>query len=315
MKIASLIDQLRSHRASLHRASVAALVVVLAGLVALSACSVSVDSGGGSLIIGQITKGPVANARVNIYLLGDNGERGQRIAGPFITNLMGGWRGTLPESLSGFPDLELDGPFEVVATGGNFTDEVSRRFVTLLATDEISGIMSSRHQQQVSTTPLTHAMLLMVKERLASGNNGAKVEVARSVVAAQLAFGFDVTTVFPFIVTSSRTSVPIAEMTYTALLGGLSHLLEYPALTGFNVLPLFQRYEALISDLSDGRLNGLDAKGVAIVIPTGVGSETLNWPALDVLGITPWISATRAYVLIEGTIQDVVIDDFLQASF
>lgn len=230
---------------------------------------------------GNVSKGPVAGASVEVRKLGANGAIGAPVAGPFTTNSTGGWTGQIAAGNSG--------PYVLVATGGSYVDEATGSTVTLDAGQALYGILQGTSAQ---VTPLTQTTFEAV-QALTAGGTSLATAIDRATSSATTAFGFSFATTVP----SDAAAASTAQKRYAALLGGMSTLLDAnPALGAFaNTRPL-DLVAALASDIANGRLDGLDARGNAIHVPTDPsGSTDAPLPALSPTNLAAWLAAANAY--------------------
>lgn len=267
--------------------------------VLVASCVVLISCGGGGTnsettpppeisynIEGVSSKGPIAEATINIYRIEANGDRGELVAGPYTTAADGSWNTD--------DDLPTGGPFEVVSTGGYYTDEATDTEVVLADDDELSGIIvASDTNIEVAITPLTHAALLTAKHSITNFGMSASDAVRHAIGDMQASLGFDVTTTLPPAIDdlASKTS---SQKLYSAILGGISELSADSDITDtLSAAGKFDIAIALAQDLSNGKLDGSDINGNQITVL--VDDSDIDLPTLDANGITPLIDATNSF--------------------
>ncbi len=255
----------------------------------LAAC---VDGGGstannsGKPLQGIVMKGPVEASAVRLHTIQADGSRGSLLVdgGPFKTEqspndpLPGRW---------GAPGVDASVPLIVVARGGSYVDEGTQGTVKLLDR-EILGFKAPFSNPAVAVTPITHALLLQAKSQMLSGVAPADA-LKQVLTAASDSFGFNVVETQPRNPLQPPVNLTKEQKNYTALLGGLSNLLD-PA-SNLKLIPFQQNVNsidlvvAFAEDLADGNLDGkgLDANGNvlnAIPINDIDGAKVANFPAL-----------------------------------
>lgn len=243
-------------------------------------------------IEGVSSKGPIAEATINIYRIEANGSRGELVAGPYTTDSDGNWNTD--------DELPAGGPFEVVSTGGYYLDEATDTEVVLAEDDEISGIIvSSDTDINVAITPLTHAALITAKHSIANYGMSASDAIRHAIGDMQSSLGFDVTTTLPP-ATDDLSSTTISQKLYTAILGGISELSASTDIT--DTLSHNSKFDiaiAIARDISDGKLDGSDINGTRISL---LADDIMtDMPILDEDGITPLNEATNTFAdTVEG---------------
>ncbi|OIO60239.1 MAG: hypothetical protein COX57_03905 [Alphaproteobacteria bacterium CG_4_10_14_0_2_um_filter_63_37] len=247
----------------------------------------SSSTGGGTTttsVGGSVTKGPVGGASVTLYAINADGSRGAAVAGPFSTASDGAWSGTIPSSATP--------PFEVVATGGSYTDEATGNTVALGTGAELEGLIASLPASGAVTaaiTPYTHALALSAK-LMAAGGTAVGTAVSSAIASAQTNLGFDPTTVIPPDPLNLPANATAAQKQYAALLGGISQLGQSAGVAGASPIDVAI---ALSQDMADGKLDGLDASGGQVTLSNGGG--TANLPALDTTGMTALNTAATTF--------------------
>ncbi|MGH7682285.1 MAG: hypothetical protein ACRENN_09910, partial [Candidatus Eiseniibacteriota bacterium] len=238
---------------------------------------------------GNVSKAPIAGATINIHKINSDGSIGALVAGPFTTDANGNWTGTLPPSASG--------PYVMVSTGGSYVDEASGATVSPAAGQDLYGILQGTASQ---VTPLTHATFLAAQARVTGGAT-LSTAISSATASSTAAFGFNFATTAP---SDSATAAANAKA-YAALLGGLSTLLEAnPVLASVSTALQMDLVLALAKDMADGKLDGLDALGAAILVPLQP-SGTAALPALSASDLSAWLIAANAYAASEPTLAAV----------
>lgn len=207
--------------------------------------------------------GPVERGEVSLYPFNADGSRGELLIGPFPTEQASD---TLPGRWGSNGIIDPAIPILVVSRRGTYQDESKRVTVNIINRD-LLGFRIPFSDPAIATTPITHLLLLQARAKIKSGKT---VETALNEVlqAARTTFGFDVTTTLPSNPLAPPVGMTAAQQQYTALLGGMSSLLDTgksPLSNHFNnTLPeSYSLVLAFISDLADGKLDGvgLDVNG------------------------------------------------------
>ncbi len=245
-------------------------------------------------LTGAVVKGPVASASVTIYQINSNGSRGSTVAGPFSTANDGSWSGELPAGSTG--------PFEVVATGGSYTDEATGETVTLQTGDELQSLIPEGVTGSVTAaiTPYTHALALSMREEIKQGKTPAQA-VTNAINSALSGVGFDVTQVIPPDPRNLPANATEQQKQYAALLGGISQLGQNSTITSGSTgaASRFQIALAITQDMGDGKLDGKGIDGNPISVTTPSGAVTL--PPLDASGTSLLTTATNTFTSAQGT--------------
>lgn len=240
-------------------------------------------------VSGNVSKAPIAGASINIHKINTDGSIGALVAGPYTTDANGNWTGALPPSASG--------PYVMISTGGSYVDESSGATVTIGAGQDLYGILQGTASQ---VTPLTHATYLAMEARVTSGATLANA-ITDATASSTAAFGFNFATTTP----ADSAGAAANAKAYAALLGGLSTLLEAnPALASVSTALTMDLVLALAKDMADGKLDGLDASGAAILVPLQP-SGTAALPALSAIDLSAWLTAANAYAASEPTLVGV----------
>lgn len=260
-------------------------------------------TGGGSPIAinGTVHKGPVDGAEVTVREITAAGALGAALAGPFTTDVTGRFTGDVPAGSSGY--------YVLVADGGTYVDESTGSTVTM--TQELYGVIQIGTTNVGAVTPFTHAAVLNAFGRMAQGQP-TQSAFADAVGDLTTALGFNPMTTAP-----EGAGRGLAEQIYTALLAGISQLIDDNVLLSptFDDAETFDLIWAIAVDLSDGTLDGTDIFGVTIVVdPDGAGpGEPITIPGLDANGIDALVEAAREWAAINFpglTIPDIDTDDF-----
>jgi len=259
----------------------AALLLAALAAAGCGSSSSTPSAPGPTAVGGNVSKAPISGAAVQVLVMGSAGTPGASVAGPFTTDANGDWTGSIAAGTSG--------PFVLAASGGSYVDEANASTVTLPAGRTLHGLLSGTHSQ---VTPFTHATFLGMVAQVAGGTSVADA-IATARASGVSAFGFDFATTVPRNVATASAS----EKAYAALLGGVSTLLDNnAALSAFTNTPKFDLVLALSADMADGRLDGLDASGSAIDVPTDdTGTATAPMPALSATDLSALAAAANAY--------------------
>ncbi|MFH1841734.1 MAG: hypothetical protein ABIF77_00870, partial [bacterium] len=260
------------------------LLVAIAFMLLVTSCGT--DDGPGpnppppTSVSGVLYKGPVTGASINIHTLAGDGSPGSLVAGPVNTDATGAWNAEISADHSGEH-------FLVVATGGSYVDEATGNTVDFLPGQQLIGYFKRTNPTSVAVTPLTHLLHGKVRHLLGEYVYTADRawELAVEALAADNSFQFDVTTTLP----SLGATATEHQKAYAAWLGGLSMLIRdpyyYEDFAGANPVDMTL---ALIEDLADGALDGMDIEGNAIEIELTPGSGiTEPLPLLDGSGFGP----------------------------
>ena len=251
-----------------------------------------VDLGNPIPVSGHVLKGSVEGAAVHVRAITAAGTVGAVIAGPFMTDANGRWSGEVPNGTSG--------AHAVTASGGTYTDESTGNTVNLVS--EMRGIIVVGQGNVGNVTPITEAVFINAVFRV---QLGATKEAAFNDAIGDMttALGFDPTTVSPpAIAKSSPAGIANIDI-YNVILAGFSALLDAnPILSpAFDNAETWDIVKAVATDLSDGKLDGIDIIGNAILVDDGNGTSTLlPFPALDANDISNLIDAANAWAAINA---------------
>jgi len=229
---------------------------------------------------GLASKGPIANASVNIYNVTGVGAQGALIAGPFITDTYGNWMGAIPANS---PE-----PYMVVVSGGSYIDEAT---LATVQNGSLATIVSSKAQVSIPVTPITDALVKAVASDIyANPTQTVASAVTAASAAFSSAFGFDPTTVMPADPLNPATNANPNAKAYAAVLGGISSLLQDPSLTAFNGVAAADLVNALSADISDLQLDGYAFGASVSVANINAALPTLSPGTLNALS-----AATTAF--------------------
>lgn len=224
---------------------------------------------------GTLSKGPVVNAEIRLYRMGDDGgPEGDAVAGPFTTDADGNWRADVRDS--------LPRPLVVVTTGGSYTDEASGNPVDL--SDRSLQSYLPEGSTGSAVTPLTDMLVRQTQANIGSGDDAeTALTNARSNLENALGMSFDPLTTRP-LSPDSPTSGDRNQRAYTAVLGALSHLANT---LDPNADPLDMAI-ALAEDMSDGSIDG-KKDGVAVAVGD-------SGDALATVSATDFVTASGDFI-------------------
>ena len=238
----------------------------LAGvLLALAACgngedspaSVTIESITALSIEGVASKGPLADADIDLWLADAVGQP----SGPgsllsTVTDGTGHW----------FATLDSNAQLLIVTShGGSYVDEsdstpdpAQKRVIQLAASDELQGLVLSG-SSTAAINIISQAMLTRARARTGPVSFPDAVDAVRS--EAIQVFGFDIFTVLPQDPIAPDPASPEVQRQYALLLGGLANVLNDIAVRNGIPVPTFSMVQAVSQDLSDCLLNGQDPAG------------------------------------------------------
>lgn len=269
----------------------------LSGLMLLAALALVGCGGGGSssspsssspsttAVDGTLSKGPVANAEIRLYRMGDDGgPDGNAVAGPFTTDADGNWQADVRDS--------LPRPLVVVSTGGSYTDEA-----TAPAVVDLTGRSLQSYLPEGSTgsaiTPLTDMLARLTWANIASGDEaGTALTNAKAKLQEALGAAFDPLTTRP-VPPDAANGGDRDQRAYTAVLGALSHLANT---LDPSADPLDMAI-AITEDMSDGTLDG---QKDGSPVPVGESGNTLD----GTLSATEFVAATNDFIQNSGNPAD-----------
>ena len=270
---------------------------------------------------GVVSKGPVRGALVYVYVLARKDglltrkdeddlltrkddvlmrkddrltrkdDRRALVAGPFRTDATGAWR-----SSGNIPHKAMESPLMIVSRGGTYRDEASGADIRLLSTDEIRTIRPVG-APIIATTPFSD-LVSRISQKYArvAGANDAAIQAIEDFKAV---FLFDPVNTIPPDPFSIPTGATEDQKLYAIALGGLSTLvntnsmIEAAGLGGARKIDLVQ---AIVTDMTDGKLNGLDASDNVIPVPDGSGRRTMTFPALSADGLAALFDAMNTFL-------------------
>ncbi|MDX8414106.1 MAG: hypothetical protein R8J85_08480 [Mariprofundales bacterium] len=259
---------------------ITSVFVLSLGMFATGCGGGGTSASSGAAVSGNVSKGPINNANVDIYSVATDGySLGTKLLGGIATDSYGDWSARLPVGASG--------PFIVVASGGSYVDEYTGNKVNLTSSDQMQGVLDTAYAAAVNSvaiTPISDSMLKMmvqnVKQMITDGYTvadgyGSNLAGVLPDVRNQFAksYGVDVSSVKP--VDISRSGKATAEqLKYTQALGGISKLMNdvYSKVGGGPVRP-FDVVQAMMKDLADGSIDGYSSAGN---ITIGTSKQGLN---------------------------------------
>jgi 3D (Asp-Asp-Asp) domain-containing protein len=248
---------------------VEAIVKKIACLIVASLLIGCGGGGGGSTattttatttIMGNVAKGLVSGATVNLFILNANGTKGG-LLGSTTTDSNGNYSITLTN-----PTV----PVLAEASGGSYVNEVSGGTDILLSTDKLTAVLPVG-TTVAAITPLTSMAASRARNLAASGIALATaVDAANAGVAQQ--YGLEnILSTLPVnasnatqVATSSRT-----QRNYGIILAGITQ-----EASSLNVRPI-DLTAALATDMEDGTLDGLGDN--TVIVPTMTGG-VINLP-------------------------------------
>ena len=201
-------------------------------------------------VSGAAVKGLISGARIEVRAID---SRGVGIGLPIQT--------TTTDASGNFSLTPLIEPGLVSSFGGRFTDESDqdpegdgRRTIQLGADDVFESILFPG-QTEVAITPYTQ-LLVIKSRREVSGDNFAQVleNNRRSAIAA---FGFDPFNTLPTNPIAPEGDAGIEPRRYALMLGGIANAINSVSIQLGFAEPTFTIIQAVVDDLSDGRLDGM----------------------------------------------------------
>ncbi|MDH3589534.1 MAG: Ig-like domain-containing protein, partial [Gammaproteobacteria bacterium] len=221
-------------------------------------------------VLGQVAKGLVRGALVQLYRLGPGGDRvGVPIAAT-TTDDQGRWGLTLPSTR---PALL------VVASGGRYDDETRStpsRTIDRDDGDALAAVLPGDENFLVSSI-YTNALYLRAQHVAGGSDFEAAYATARADSLA--AWGFDISTTETADPASPSPLLPDAGRMHAMALGGAANALDR-IVTGLGLAaPDGRSISAIVRDLAECTLDGNDFDGVIEVNVDGVASAITN--ALD----------------------------------
>jgi len=253
----------------------------------LIACSDSNNSGASSaaneitatknsyVVNGVSSKGPITGANINIFAMDADGNRtGQPLnASTITTDNNGNWT----------VDLGTPAPTQgllIQSSGGSYIDEAdpepvfaNKRRINLTALNIIEGVLPPG-ETTASVTIISNALLNKARDLAQTSSLNIMQALLSVKSVAQNAFGFDPFTVQAANPLSPPTTADAEAVLYGMSLGGVAIALNSAAITLGEPVPDFAMIEAMIKDLSDGKLDG-EINGAAIPV-AGLGR---NFPS------------------------------------
>lgn len=285
---------------------------ILLGLFAIAAVLTGCGGGGGGgstaapgqpvAVSGYVLKGSVEGATVYVRPITSTGALGASIAGPFTTDANGRWSGEVPAGTSGI--------HAVTASGGSYTDESTGNTVNVVS--EIRGIINVGQGNVGNVTPITEALFINATYRMQLGASKTAA-FADAIGDMTTALGFDPASVVP---SAGASALPTAAQhftdmdMYSVILAGFAELLNAnPALgPAFDNAETWEIVKAVATDMSDGKLDGIDIVGNAILVDDGSGTGTLlPLPPLSPNDISNLIAAANDWAAVNAP--DIVIPD------
>ncbi|MBT8131618.1 MAG: cadherin-like domain-containing protein, partial [Gammaproteobacteria bacterium] len=212
-------------------------------------------------IFGQVIKGPVRNALVELYRLGPDGHPFGVPVAATTTDQTGRWSAALPASR---PMLLIK------SSGGSYDDETrpsTTRTIVLDASVELLAVLPPAENFAVSSV-YTHALFLRARHATGASNFAQAYADARADSLA--AWGFDILTTESANPAAPLPTLPDASRMHAMALGGAAHALDrMVSALGLN-RPDGKTIHALIRDLAECSLDGADFDGPVVLNIFGI---------------------------------------------
>jgi len=248
------------------------IVVVVVVVVAVSVGAFLVSNGTPSTttITGNVVKGSVTGASVEVYALNSDGTKGD-LLGITTTDDTGSYTLSLESAQTG--------QLLVEAFGGYYVNEVSGATETLSAFDNLTAVLPAG-TTQAAVTPLTHMAAARARALAAEGISLATAVDAANVGVAQQYNLSDILGTLP-VDANNATQVATSsseQRIYGIVLAGIAQEAE-----NLNVRPI-DLAAALATDMEDGILDGLGEgqiqvptiTGSVVTLPSNAGTEALQ---------------------------------------
>ncbi|MBT8144361.1 MAG: hypothetical protein KJO55_06650, partial [Gammaproteobacteria bacterium] len=225
------------------------------------------------LISGQVAKGPLAGALVEVYAIDDRGQSAGPQLAQTTTDASGQW------SVAVFAP---DQPLLVRASGGRYVDEADpqpdpagRRSVTLGPDDSFAALLPAA-ASSVAINAYTDALLRKSQHETQGSNFLAVYENNR--VYFERAFGFDISAILPTDPIQPDPQAGLPQRQYAMALGGIANVVNALATANQLAIADFTIIDAVIDDLTDCRIDGRSNAGPLTGLVTL--SEDLNFQIL-----------------------------------
>lgn len=229
-------------------------------LLVLTACggggTDSVDTSPQGSISGTVTKGPVGNATVTAFGIG-NGQMGSQI-GTATTDANGNFTMTVAGHT---------GPVMLQVNGGHYTDEATGASMAMTAGDVMTaampGIAARGSYGGIQVTPVT-AMAQAMASRMAGGMTDTNIAAANDALGRYFAVA-DILHTQPMnpLVTGSGTTASEDARNYGMTLAAMSKYAQSQGLSSSSAMVTL-----LMNDAADGVMNGRGGAG-QISMPMG----------------------------------------------
>jgi hypothetical protein len=216
------------------------------------------------VVNGVSSKGPITGATIDIFSMDDNGNRTGAVLASTTTDNNGDWTVS-------FTTAPTEGVL-IQSSGGSYIDEAdpepvfaNKRRITLAATDIIEGVLPPG-ETTASVTILSNALLVKARRVAQSSTLNIQQALKSGQSVAKNALGFD-----PFTVQAANPlSPPVTanneSVLYGMYLGGIATALNSAAIIMGQPVPDFEMISAMVSDMSDGKLDG-EMEGAVIALP------------------------------------------------
>lgn len=211
-------------------------------------------------VIGQATKGPIADARVHVYELLTDGSRGNLLA---VTKSDSAGNYTIRTTHAG--------PAAVVVSGGSYSDEATGTVVALNDAELETLVPDIATQGRVAVTALT-----TIASKRASANAEAGLAMAISAANAEVSAtfgldGVDIASTIPSDITSlDSAGDSVDAKNYGLVQSGLTKVAEAQNMAPEHVLDMIVD---MSEDFADGKFDGLNAAGESIEFAVSITPE------------------------------------------
>jgi hypothetical protein len=286
------------------------------------------------LVTGAATKGPIRGATISFFVMDDFGvATGTALA--IVTS----------DDSGGF-SVDLAGvtiPVLVQSRGGSFIDESDqepdpalRRQLILADTEGFESVIPAG-ASQVAITPFTQAIVNIARTTAVEGGNFFGILQA-GITIYQNELGFDVLSTVPSNPNSPAPTDTTEAIEYALLLGGFANVSDTIAIRLGEPRPTYAIIEAIISDLQDGNVDGLNfdtpvsvlIKGAATLLPTDIdynrqisrfrNNNVAKFSTVAAPVISPELSRNLAAAIVPTTPASptnqapIAVDDFVTAT-
>ncbi|NND59321.1 MAG: HYR domain-containing protein, partial [Gammaproteobacteria bacterium] len=207
-------------------------------------------------VSGQVAKGPLDGALVEVFAVDDHGQAQGPAIATSLTDANGNWAVSLSAD---------DQPLLVRSSGGRYVDEADpepdpaqRRSVTLQPDDQFEALLPPT-LSSIAINAYTNALLRKSRAETQGADFLAVHATNREFYSR--AFGFDLLSTIPADPIAPAASASADAVAYSQALGGIANVINAVAIANGQAIADFAAIDAVIDDLTNCSIDGRSIDG------------------------------------------------------